>query len=615
MMKNCLILMTFLMLAIAGFGKNKKVVHSPYFESRNNNRLEIGRVTLYPDSTVLHVQIYGEPGHEVDILSSATIEADGRLFPLLSKSGFAPKGYTRVPVSGCLNGRLIFKPIPLQTTKMNFSEGGDDGWAVYGVRLDGYWPKVTVPEEWTTTPDDRSRPLPAAVTQFGKAQFKGRIFGLPRGSTPITVGYVMSDWVCWRFAPQPISVASDGSFSVDIDLMTPGIKQFKLGNSVLRVFLVPGGKVEVAVDWSSLTLAQTHLFKKEMAKQRKVWFKGDYAQLNTELNQAGYHFNLLDEVSNIGVMSTVDLKKAFLSYYAKTRKRLLKDRKISDPFRQLMLLDLSATTFSGIYSAKYIIGYSPIQRGQKRGDLTTPEGYYDDLLKLDSLSSPALMFCDHYKSVAEAFMKHKLDERPIPALWNDFQRIRTIGRSVSQIKPLTDAQWLTLDSVETQAIKDYVLTVNQRNVEQLRLATLSDSTTVVQLDSALRGEELLPALLKDYRGKVVLVDLWATWCGPCRRAMQSMAPIKEALKDKGVIYLFVTGETSPEGQWRLAIPKIHGVHYRLTSDQWSDLCTRYDFPGIPAYLVINRSGEVVYKKIGFPGVEEMKKELLNALNQ
>ncbi|MBQ8807650.1 MAG: TlpA family protein disulfide reductase, partial [Bacteroidaceae bacterium] len=97
---------------------------------------------------------------------------------------------------------------------------------------------------------------------------------------------------------------------------------------------------------------------------------------------------------------------------------------------------------------------------------------------------------------------------------------------------------------------------------------------------------------------------------PCRMANKEMVPMKESLKDKDIVYIYITGETSPKGTWENMIPDIHGEHFYLTAEQWEYLGKAFGIDGVPTYLVIDRAGDVKYKSVGFPGVAKMKEELL-----
>ena len=129
---------------------------------------------------------------------------------------------------------------------------------------------------------------------------------------------------------------------------------------------------------------------------------------------------------------------------------------------------------------------------------------------------------------------------------------------------------------------------------------------------SVKGKDVVSVIAKNYEGKVVLIDFWATWCGPCRHAMKLIDEIKPELQKKGCVFVYITGETSPLNTWQQMITSIDGDHYRLTGDQWSELCRTLNIPGIPAYLLLDKEGKKSYDNLnegGYPGSEVLKNNI------
>lgn len=146
------------------------------------------------------------------------------------------------------------------------------------------------------------------------------------------------------------------------------------------------------------------------------------------------------------------------------------------------------------------------------------------------------------------------------------------------------------------------------SVEANVASELPEGVMVKSIDKAIAGEEVFKAIVADYKGKPVLVDFWATWCPPCRAAMKTIVPVKEAMADK-VTFVYVTTTSSPEDTWNEMIKEIHGDHYYVTEDQWNTLLDQFESEGIPTYVIVDKEGNVVNKYVGFPGVEIVTEEL------
>lgn len=173
--------------------------------------------------------------------------------------------------------------------------------------------------------------------------------------------------------------------------------------------------------------------------------------------------------------------------------------------------------------------------------------------------------------------------------------------SVNQLK------WIQ-GKINNPFLSNYIVYENDKLKNRLEANKTKTGFTVNQLKKTV-GDELFDSMIAKFKGKVIYVDFWATWCGPCKQGIKEIAPLKEEMKDKDVVFLYITGETSPLKTWENSIPDIKGEHYRVTADEWNYLTQKFNISGIPHYVLVNKNGEVVNPKLGFHSNEEIKKIL------
>lgn len=118
-------------------------------------------------------------------------------------------------------------------------------------------------------------------------------------------------------------------------------------------------------------------------------------------------------------------------------------------------------------------------------------------------------------------------------------------------------------------------------------------------------EELVNAILAKHRGKVAVFDFWATWCGPCVQAIAKLKEVKSVLKDKDVVYVYLTNSSSPKELWSDRIKGIGGEHYYLSDDEWQYLMDSFGFEAIPSYVIFGKNGVVKHKLTGYPGNDKL----------
>jgi peroxiredoxin len=112
--------------------------------------------------------------------------------------------------------------------------------------------------------------------------------------------------------------------------------------------------------------------------------------------------------------------------------------------------------------------------------------------------------------------------------------------------------------------------------------------------------------LSDYKGKVVYMDVWATWCMPCMAEMGKSKKIKDHFKDnKDVVFLYISIDKD-ESRWKDVVKKkdIKGVHLISKDGQEAGILEKYQVPSIPRYVLIDKNGNISQWEAKWPSDPE-----------
>jgi cytochrome c biogenesis protein CcmG/thiol:disulfide interchange protein DsbE len=147
-----------------------------------------------------------------------------------------------------------------------------------------------------------------------------------------------------------------------------------------------------------------------------------------------------------------------------------------------------------------------------------------------------------------------------------------------------------------------------QNSETNNSANVMENSTVVNKsddkapDFALKSIEGKTVKLSDYKGKVVIIDFWATWCPPCRKGIPDLISIQKDFKDDLVIIgISLDGEKTIKD-----VPgfvKSYGINYPIVYGDEKVVAAYGGIEGIPTAFIVDKEGYVVDQHVGLVPIE------------
>lgn len=198
---------------------------------------------------------------------------------------------------------------------------------------------------------------------------------------------------------------------------------------------------------------------------------------------------------------------------------------------------------------------------------------------------------------------------------NQQQKDVVIAKSILQLLersylPLNDYGIdLVKQCISSDVLKEKVLAENRKYI------ALQDKTAAASIKTAPQditdGEMLLRNILEPYRGKLVLLDVWGTWCVPCKEALTHSKEEFERLAPYDVVYLYLANN-SPEDAWKNAIKQNNlvgnnVVHYNLPGAQQSAIENYLNVHSFPSYRLFDQKGNLVDVKVDARQLDNLEK--------
>jgi thiol-disulfide isomerase/thioredoxin len=139
-----------------------------------------------------------------------------------------------------------------------------------------------------------------------------------------------------------------------------------------------------------------------------------------------------------------------------------------------------------------------------------------------------------------------------------------------------------------------------------------DFTLPVVANAAELGADTSNVHLKDLRGHPVLLDFWATWCGPCRAEAPIIDRVSRRWKDRGVVVVGVNTDLPDQGD-PTAFARAHGLSYPIARDEAGVAQRAYDVDSLPTLVVVSRTGKIVAVRSGITDDGELERLISQAM--
>lgn len=601
-----------LLAALTSVSAKDKVIENPSLKFSSTPVLGIDEVILSDTATTVKFSIEDTPGQRFGIASDATLYAGEQKYAYTSFSGITPDSTMTVPADGKMKFTMNFKPVPSGTKTVDFKESDSGvGWSIWGIHLDGKKEKVDVPAELRKQKLNYEQPLPEIVPSYGYAEISGHLLGYSP-DMKFDVNITTTDVLTLGNETVDCTVSPDGSFTGKVMMCVTAPVFLNIGNHRIEFLASPGKSSSVTVSLPGISMNND----KDDAKS--IWFEGELCAFNDE-------YNSLDKDVTEKALNKWDIPQFRTTGVAPFKDRQLKtlnaikanidgDKNMSSVMKNY----LKAKT--ELVASLNIIIAPLLYRNMTRTEAEIPANYYDEVISMNAFNNKLNAYTEMAPRLAQLTIATARNNDKLYNLFKNNSELipqltyaQSVAKMFADFTPLTDE---TKESIKgnAPAFADKLYKMNDEVVAKIEANKSKTGYTVHDLDANLKGTDVFNAIISQFKGKPVLVDFWATWCGPCRMGMKTIEPLKKEMEGK-VTFVYVSGVTSPKKLWENMIPDIHGEHFYVTAEQWQTLLSQFESQGIPTYVVVDKDGNVQSKFIGFPGNDKFKEEFEKAMGK
>ncbi|MDD3687870.1 MAG: TlpA disulfide reductase family protein [Bacteroidales bacterium] len=421
--------------------------------------------------------------------------------------------------------------------------------------------------------------------------------------------------VSYNLDSDTLKLNDDGSFEAEILIYKPSYVNLTYGDNKFAMFLAPGNKI--SLELNSKDFIETLIFK------------DDNAEINNYLAEQMRVYNSKANGENSFVYSNSydDFIKSFNAYVAEFEKQIQKmDEKYGSEYesfittetQKLKLIKHSILTDFLFYTWDV--------------EIEIPDNAFDDLSTLESeiiIDNPDLIYFEQYWPFLSDLLTNKTSAAIKDAGISDCSMEQWCEYYFAEIdKCFKNEQ--ALDAAYFYFIRQFVEYYGPLSVSDVfdkyketskskgRIANitalLAEYETIApgkpSVDWTFEDINGKTVSQSDFKGKYIYIDVWASWCGPCRAEIPYLEKLKTKFIGKNIVFVSISVDDDKES-WEKALTdeKVEGI--QLYAGGWSnELCRYYKINSIPRFILIGKDLNIINSDADRPS-GEIEKVLSN----
>lgn len=305
-----------------------------------------------------------------------------------------------------------------------------------------------------------------------------------------------------------------------------------------------------------------------------------------------------------------------------------KNHSMSEEFKRYAEVEIKYSYYYGLLS------YRSFKKYFKKVDEKLPEDFYADISN-KLFDHNAFLNSDNYINATNMYIQElNMEEYKNPQSY--FPKALSVSSKILSGKTLfnyqvnllsqmlnTDASAKLKDSLISNFLNkcpydDYNIAITNAYVKNIKLNNQSFSqNTLKSIFETKEDKEIsFEKVLKKHKGKVIYMDVWASWCGPCKVEMPYSKNLKDKFKNDKVVFMYLSVDSKKE-LWKNAIDnwEIKGEHYLIKDGFKSEFASYFNIYGIPHYILIDKRGKVIFPSAVRPSLKSIEPYIRTLLSK